>query len=404
MTIVNKDTCDFFSIQNTPYYLVDLPSVEANYTEFKDTWKKYFPKVSIAYSVKTNPLSNILQLLAKLGAYADVTSQLELDWSISDGFAGNNIFLNGSWKNEELLRKAIKLQSHIQVDSLQELHRLLILSNGIPVSVGLRINVNQITRSWGNRFGIGTQQFNEAITILQQFNLLGTPGIHIHLGEMINNREILQKGISLASALALKIKAKFGCITRFNIGGGYFSKSTKKKNCNFSILTIQEIAVETQRICAQMLGSIDNIELCLEPGRFIVETSAYLISSIRLVKEVDKEKYAIVDTDIRCCRSMSAYLHPMHYFSIGKKSEDSLPWIGDIYGCQCNPENLFYKNLELTHPPSNRDRFVIYNVGAYDMVGAHNWSTPIPPIYINDGCNVRLVSTQDECKWIRGKC
>lgn len=82
-----------------------------------------------------------------------------------------------------------------------------------------------------------------------------------------------------------------------------------------------------------MFGLIDNIELCLEFGCFIVEILVYLILSIRLVKEVDKEKYVIVDIDIRCCWSMFVYFYFMYYFFIGKKSEDLLLWIGDIYGC-----------------------------------------------------------------------
>ena len=47
----------------TPYFVLHKDKLKKNYSEFEKTCKKYFKDFGIAYSVKTNSLTEVIKIL-----------------------------------------------------------------------------------------------------------------------------------------------------------------------------------------------------------------------------------------------------------------------------------------------------------------------------------------------------
>ncbi|PPR41442.1 MAG: Diaminopimelate decarboxylase, partial [Alphaproteobacteria bacterium MarineAlpha8_Bin1] len=90
----------------TPIFCYSITQVEKNFLELKNSFKKISPL--ICYAVKANFNKNIIKLLAKNGAGADVVSIGELKHCLKYGINPNKIVFSGVGKTNEELEFAIK--------------------------------------------------------------------------------------------------------------------------------------------------------------------------------------------------------------------------------------------------------------------------------------------------------
>ena len=61
------------------FYLLDSVRFRANYKELKDAFLSVYPKFNIAYSYKTNYTPKLVQIVDRLGGYAEVVSDDEYE-------------------------------------------------------------------------------------------------------------------------------------------------------------------------------------------------------------------------------------------------------------------------------------------------------------------------------------
>ena len=89
----------------TPFYCYSLSQLKSNFYNFNNTFKKIKPLV--CFAAKSNSNLNILRILGKLGAGADVVSGGELLKALKAGIRPNKIVFSGVCKTEEELKIAI---------------------------------------------------------------------------------------------------------------------------------------------------------------------------------------------------------------------------------------------------------------------------------------------------------
>ena len=89
----------------TPFYIYSENQIAFNFLKFADTFKKTNPL--ICFAAKSNSNTNILRVLGKLGAGADVVSGGELLKALKAGIRPNKIVFSGVGKTEEELKIAI---------------------------------------------------------------------------------------------------------------------------------------------------------------------------------------------------------------------------------------------------------------------------------------------------------
>ena len=96
---------NFLKKNKTPFYIYSENQIAFNFLNFVKTFKKTNPL--ICFAAKSNSNTNILRVLGKLGAGADVVSGGELLKALKAGIKAKKIVFSGVGKTEEELKIAI---------------------------------------------------------------------------------------------------------------------------------------------------------------------------------------------------------------------------------------------------------------------------------------------------------
>ena len=87
------------------FYLLDSEQFQKNFIELRDTFRSIYPNFNIAYSYKTNYTPKFCKLVDKMGGYAEVVSEMEMEIALRCGVKHNRIIWNGPIKNSQKLEE-----------------------------------------------------------------------------------------------------------------------------------------------------------------------------------------------------------------------------------------------------------------------------------------------------------
>ena len=127
----------------TPFYLYSESQLKENFSNFKKVFKKVSPLICFAAKANTN--LNILKILGKQGAGADVVSGGELLKALKAGINPRKIVFSGVGKTREEIELAIRKNILlINVESEGEAKLINKIGKKIrkKVSIGFRLNPN----------------------------------------------------------------------------------------------------------------------------------------------------------------------------------------------------------------------------------------------------------------------
>lgn len=310
----------------TPLFVFDEAALVGNFEGFKRAFESLYPKVLVCYSVKTNNNLAICKTLCEKGAYAEVSSALDLYIALKAGFPGERIIFDGPFKSEEALRTAIKEKVLlINVESLAELERLDRVAGGLGVkqAVGLRVNpfkdpgfskyfslnklVNAAYCNLDGKFGFALAEAYGAFERSLKFKNLCVEGIMTH-----PYREATKVLLPLMRKLheGLGIEFKY-----LNVGGGFYSGDVRfvggkelvldflRRKVGLKSKLAVEVAVPSIEAVArtivdeirQGLEGLPEPALIVEPGRFIASSAGILLVGVDHVKNAGGCRWAFVN-------------------------------------------------------------------------------------------------------------
>ena len=103
------------------FYLLDSEQFQKNFIELRDTFRSIYPNFNIAYSYKTNYTPKFCKLVDKMGGYAEVVSEMEMEIALRCGVKHNRIIWNGPIKNSQKLEEFLVAGGIDNVDCIEEL-------------------------------------------------------------------------------------------------------------------------------------------------------------------------------------------------------------------------------------------------------------------------------------------
>ena len=135
-------------------YILKSNIFENEYELLLNSFKKYYDRVNIAYSFKTNYIPDFLNIVKNKFGYAEVVSIMELELALKVGFLPKNIFFNGPFKHQEETLNYLKLGVLVNVDSYDEFKWIedFAIKSKIICRIGIRLNFNLFDNP--SRFGI----------------------------------------------------------------------------------------------------------------------------------------------------------------------------------------------------------------------------------------------------------
>ena len=354
----------------TPFYIYSESQIAFNFLKFANTFKKTDPL--ICFAAKSNSNLNILRVLGKLGAGADVVSGGELLKALKAGIRPNKIVFSGVGKTEEELKIAInKKILLINCESESEAKLVNNLSKKLrkKVSIGFRLNPNVDAKTHKNistgkaenKFGLSIKNFKVFLKTVKTFKNVRLEALSVHIGSQILNDTPFRKTLNVMSKLIKELKLNLKYV---DLGGGFgINYTDKEKPINLS---------KYSKLVHNFSKKL-NCKIIFEPGRSIIGNTGLLISKIQFIKKGANKNFIILDA------GMNDFMRPALYeafhkiIPISKKSsrmKGKIEFVGPI--CETTCKFGVYKN----YPKINENEFVaITNVGAYGSSLSSNYNT-----------------------------
>ena len=354
----------------TPFYIYSESQIAFNFLKFANTFKKTDPL--ICFAAKSNSNLNILRVLGRLGAGADVVSGGELLKALKAGIKPNKIVFSGVGKTEDELKIAISkkiLLINCESESEAKLVNNLAKKLRKKVSIGFRLNPNIDARTHKNistgkaenKFGLSIKNFKIFLKTVKSFKNVKLEALSVHIGSQILNDTPFRKTLNVMSKLIKELKLNLKYV---DLGGGFgINYTDKEKPINLS---------KYSKLVHNFSKKL-NCKIIFEPGRSIIGNTGLLISKIQFIKKGANKNFIILDA------GMNDFMRPALYeafhkiIPISKKSsrmKGKIEFVGPI--CETTCKFGVYKN----YPKINENEFVaITNVGAYGSSLSSNYNT-----------------------------
>lgn len=344
-----------------------------------------YENLRIHYAMKANSNLRILELLRKEGCYIDAVSQEEVLIALKAGFPPQKILYTAINLSLEDMWFAVKHKIRLNIGSLIALE---IFGEYFPgSSVSIRINPDFgaghhdhcVTGGRESKFGIfysagEVNDLSKVPDIIAQYNLK-LVGIHAHIGSGILDET---KYIELMKVI-LGLAKGFPGLEFIDFGGGIgVPYMPEEKDFDLQAFGSHLDALLTE--FTQEYGSKPAI--ALEPGRFLVAESGYLLATITDIKKTPKFTFIGIDS------GFNHLIRPMAYGSYhgiinASNVEDTREEVA-VSGYLCESGDVFTRNEEGIVPrlipnPEIGNILALMNAGAYGYSMASNYNSRPKP-------------------------
>lgn len=351
------------------FYLLESDIFEKNYKELTTAFKSYYPKFNIAYSYKTNYTPKLVQIVNRLGGYAEIVSDMEMEIALKSGVESKHIIWNGPIKNEKKVEELLLMGGTVNIDSVYELDYLRKISESYPThifNVGIRCNYN-VGDGILSRFGfdVDSKDFDIILQFIKSTSNVKLISLQAHFAKRIPEYWMARtEGMLRIYDMVVK---NYGLKPEYlDLGGGIFGKMPDSLRFQLGIgnITYDDYASKAAKVFAEHFKDIDSAPfLFIEPGSAIVGDCMRFVSKIATIKTV-KNKTIATATGSQKNISMSNVNPPMEIIS-GSTKKNEYKNV-DIAGFTCIESDFLYKGY--SGPLAVGDYIVIENCGSYSLV------------------------------------
>ncbi len=455
--IYGVDMVEVAKKYGTPLFILFEDIIMENYNKYKESLDREYKDHLICYAVKANTSYYVLNLLARLGAGADVASEYELELALKAGIPSEKIRANGNCKSDSYLEECIKKRILINVDPEEELDVISTIARelGISAKINLRLSgfpVKHITSraistsSEWSKFGIDIEHINSVFQKVLDLDMLEPNGLMVHLGSQITNIQAYYIVLDTIIHLSKDAQQIGFDINEIDMGGGlgihYFDrenwdnikkkiKNTRMENYSWANEFIgyeydsksddiewigEELSIEyTQDVFIQKLFNekfsgnrtfrdkleeIGSPKFVIEPGRSIVGNAGVTIAKIGHVSRTPRGENIIhVDIGVNSHTFGTAIPEQLHRIEIANCIEKGELFETFVAGNLCFTGDLLCRiKNELMRKPVRGDYLLFYDTGAYsDFFSSNANSFPRTPkvMVSGDGTHKLLVKRED---------
>ena len=370
----------------TPFYIYSAGALEDSYNSLVYSLKEL--NHSLYYSVKSNSNVAVLRVLSLLGAGMDVVSSGEYLRARKAGVPGEKIVFSGVGKTFEEMILALKQGiRQFNVESIPEIYQLNLAASKVnkvaPVSIRVNPDVDAqthkkiMTGKAENKFGIPIMLAEKVYEIAKNLENISIVGVDLHIGSQITHLAPFKEAFQKIAKLIYSLRNKGHNIKRVDIGGGLGISYSRTQGDPISLKDFSSML-------KSIFGGMD-LEIQIEPGRYISGNSGLLISSVIYLKEGSSHNFLIIDA------GMNDFIRPALY----EANHDLIPIVSsmdedpkievDVVGPICESSDVFVSKAVLPIMRAG-DLIAIYSAGAYGAVMASEYNTrPLVPELIVKG-------------------
>lgn len=348
----------------------------------------------------------ILDLMRRLGVVVDAVSAGEIQRALRVGYQPQGdpapIVYTADIFDRESLAMCRDLGLHVNVGSPDMIDQLGEVAPGSNVT--LRINPgfghghSRKTNTGGDqsKHGIWHEQIDDCLLRADRHGVAVT-GVHMHIGSGTDMEHLAQ----VCGAMEAAVEKVGRTVTTISAGGG-LSTPYRPGDVRTDVRAYYQLWDATRQRLAERLGHPLHLEL--EPGRYLVAESGYLITEIRAIKQMGGNLFYLLDAGFNNLARPILYgaYHPMSIAPASGHAPGAglrpvvvggpLCESGDIF---TQEEGGFVSTRELPGAQVG-DYLVIECAGAYGFVMASNYnSKPLAAeVLVRDGQPLLVRSRQ----------
>jgi diaminopimelate decarboxylase len=372
----------------------------------------------IRYAQKACSNIAILDLVRRAGVLVDAVSAGEIHRALAAGFKPGTgehppIVYTADIFDRETLELVAKLGLPVNCGSPDMIDQLGERAPGSNIT--LRINPgfghghSQKTNTGGqqSKHGIWHEQLDECLQRADRHGVAVT-GLHMHIGSGTDLEHLSQVCGALEKAALVVGRS----ITSISAGGG-LPIPYREGQSFVDVDHYFELWDATRRRLAESFGHAVTLEI--EPGRYLVAESGYLVSEIRAVKRMGSNTFYLLDAGFNNLARPILYgaYHPMSICPASGTAPAGTPPLNDVVvgGPLCESGDIFTQEeggfvCQRSLPVAAvGDLLVIERAGAYGFAMASNYnSKPLPPeVLIREGQPHLIRARQTSEDLIRGE-
>jgi diaminopimelate decarboxylase len=355
----------------------------------------------VCYAVKANPSLAILKLLARAGAGFDIVSGGELERILAiDKSAAAHVVFSGVGKTapeiDLALRSGILL---FNVESEGELEQLTERTAKLKkrARIALRVNPDVFAEthpyiSTGlreHKFGIDIHRARTVYRSAAKSRWIEPAGVSVHIGSQIRTADPFGAAVMRVAGLIQQLR-KDGLPIRFlDAGGGLGIEYHLDLPFH-----PEEKAQQYASAIKKAIRELPDLQLLLEPGRFLVAQAGALLARVLYTKKNGKKNFLILDAAMNDLIRPALYL-AHHEIVTVKPRKGARKITADIVGPVCETGDFFARDREIPAVQPG-DLIAILDAGAYGQSLSSNYnSRPRPAEVMVQGKSARLIRRRE---------
>ena len=407
----------------TPVFVFSGDAIRQRVEDFRSAFEAEWRHFELMPSLKACPILGVRALLTELGCGCDVFGPGEFEGALRAGVPPDRISVNGSIKDESIIRKAIEIGARIVIDSPREASLIndiaMTMSTTVDVLLRLKPDLGDFSAtsdfapdvliaelSQRIKYGIPNSELEDIVGLWPSLTALRLIGFHSHIGRHSKQLDLWMAWAAAVSAKVMTLESLLADIKNpvINVGGGFASQldaDLDVVNRSGDTPPLTELAKTLGQALRSGLASSSrhwsDWILELEPGRGLHSDAGLQLTTVRNVKREtigQTRQWAEVDTS-----EVFLDLHgvpddcPLQFSCVSKKTAGSLECY-DVVGLTCNAEML---SLDTLLPALTVDDVLaIYPTGAYLEPMAANFNAlPRPGSVLIDQGEVKLIKRHE---------
>ena len=352
----------------TPAYVTDAAVLRQNAAAIQDAFKDF--NLKVFYAIKANYNPHIVRVLKEAGVYGiDAVSPNEVKHALTIGYTPEQIIYTPSNPSDESMRTIGDLGVMQNLGSLSELERYGGMFPGTEVSIRISPEVGagefEKVKTGGERtkFGLLPSDLPEVETICRHHNL-SIVGIHSHIGSGFYEADAFCHSVEAVLAVAKKFMT-----VRFVDFGGGFGVRYKPGEQPIDLAAFAEAIKEPVESFKAATGA--DLELRIEPGKFLVSNSTALLAEITTIKKKGSITFVGLDSGFHHLIRPAMYGAYQHVVNTSRDT-GPMKWV-EVVGNVCETCDVFCEGVDLQDPHEG-DLVAILVTGGYGASMSSNYN------------------------------
>jgi ornithine decarboxylase len=357
----------------TPFLICDGATIERRYGDLCDL----LPGLRLFYAVKSNPMSQVVDTLARLGSGFEVASIYELEAVAAAGVDPADVLFSNPVKPAAHIAEAAAAGLYrFAFDSEGELRKLAANAPGSSVYVRLRVDDQASVFPLSRKFGTTTDDAVRLLVLARELGLVPY-GLTFHVGSQCTDPLAWVRAIERCGAVMSELARSGIRLEMLDLGGGIPARYVAPVPALTSIAGAIEHGLRALPYRPRLLAA--------EPGRSLVAESAVMVATVIGLEMRGDERWAYLDVGgyngmMEAVQTGGRWPFPI----LTSRSDAGDPSAGakvrtTITGPSCDSSDTMFYGVPLPASLAAGDRLYIGSAGAYTTSYASSFNGFPPP-------------------------